>query len=116
MGANPRLAAPAGMTSAVVTAAEGSAYSCTDGCTDSSSGGRSVGATAPAGGGGGGSSNRTDGCDDGDGDGGNDIMWIGTPVDGWSAGAAALRGGAVGLGKEAAVGDEEGSRGCWSPG
>jgi hypothetical protein len=38
------------------------------------------------------------------------------PVDGWSTEAAALRGGAGGLSKESAAGDEEGSRGCWSPG
>jgi hypothetical protein len=67
MDANPRLAAPTGMTGAGVTAAEGSAYGCTDGYVGSSSGGRSVGATASAGGGGGGSSNRTDGCNGGDG-------------------------------------------------
>jgi hypothetical protein len=62
MGANPRLAASAGMTGAGVTAAEGSAYSCTDSCVGGSSEGRSVGAMASAGGGVGGSSNRTDGC------------------------------------------------------
>jgi hypothetical protein len=41
-------------------------------------------------------------------------MWIGTPVGGWIAGAAALGGGAVGLGRGAAVGDAEGSGGCCS--
>jgi hypothetical protein len=71
MGVNPRLAAPAGMTGAGVTAAEGSAY----GCVGSSSGGRSVGATAFAGGGGGDSSNKTDGCDGGDGGMLADLMW-----------------------------------------
>jgi hypothetical protein len=43
-------------------------------------------------------------------------MWIGTLGGGWIAGATALGGGAAGPGREAAVGDEEGSSGCWSPG
>jgi hypothetical protein len=42
-------------------------------------------------------------------------MWIGTLVDGWTAGPAVLGGGAAGPGREAAVGDDEGSSGCWSP-
>jgi hypothetical protein len=43
-------------------------------------------------------------------------MWIDMPAGGWIAGAAALGGGAVGLDREATVGDDEGSSGCCSPG
>jgi hypothetical protein len=43
-------------------------------------------------------------------------MWIGTLGGGWIVGATTLGGGAADPGREAAVGDKEGSSGCWSPG
>jgi hypothetical protein len=43
-------------------------------------------------------------------------MWISTPAGRWITGAATLRCGTVGLDREAALGDDEGSSGCCSPG